>query len=55
MNSYGATLPNTGLAVTFFGYAVGGAQLLAISLLLVLLGAVLVRVAWRRDLGVSDR
>jgi predicted exporter len=55
MNTYGRVLPNTGLAVTVLGVTFGGATLLAIALALVLCGAVLVRVGWRRGLSVADR
>lgn len=54
MHSYGV-LPNTGLAVTVLGVTFGGAQLLAIGIALVLLGALVLRLTWRRNLGVSSR
>ena len=55
MSSYGSVLPNTGLGLSVLGYTFGGLQLLCAALVLVAIGAGLIRFTWRRDSPVSGR
>ncbi|MEU9021508.1 hypothetical protein [Actinomadura sp. NPDC048394] len=52
---YGKTLPFTGLGIPVFGVVLGETWLAAIAVGLVLIGAIAVRLTWRRDKDVSSR